>query len=465
MLGAVANAREESQVDARRRYRTERVVFKSADVEIVGLLFLPLGNAGKKPAVVLLGPFGFVKEQAPAQYAARLADAGYVALAFDPRFSGESGGTPRRLESPTSKIADVKAALDYVIGLDQVDALSVGILGICQGSSEMIAVAAEDPRVRALVAVSGQYLYPENLDGFFGGGGPTRVERIERGRRAKAAHEAGEEVSYTPVVSPNDKSVGLPWKPIFDWYIPWTSDKWGAKSRWENRYATMSDAEVWSFDVDVHASKVQVPTLIVHGEQSDGGVEAAKHVFSRIAAREKDLSIIPGVFHTRFYDDPLVVEPAAAQVIDWFDRHLMVREDERGAKTALVGKFYQALRDHDKSLLGEVLAKDWVDVPAAPGQAPGLEGMKAAMDGYFQSFPDFSPSNDAFIVEGDFVVVRSTIRATQKGEFAGISPSGKSIEITAIDIHELRGGRIVRTWHVEDWLRGLFQMGALPPKG
>ena len=429
------------------------------------MLFLPAGNAGRKPAIVLLGPFGFVKEQSPAQYASRLADAGYVALAFDPRFSGESGGTPRRYESPTAKIADVKAALDYVAGLDQVDAKRIGVLGVCQGSSEMIAVAAEDPRVKSLVAVSGQYLYPENLDGFFGGGGPTRQERIERGRRAKSVYDAGNEVSYTPVVSLDDRSAGLPWKPIFDWYIPWTTDKWGTKSRWENRFATMSDAEVWSFNVDLYASKVQVPTLIVHGEQSDGGIEAAKHVFSRIAAREKDLSIFPGIFHTRFYDDPLIVEPAAAQAIEWFDRHLVPRKDERGAKIALVGKFYQAFRDRDKALLGEVLATDWVDVPMAPGQAPGMEGMKMAMDGYYQSFPDFSPSNDAFLVEGDFVVVRSTIRATQKGEFAGSAASGRPVTIMAIDIHELHGDRIVKTWHVEDWLSALYQIGVLPRKG
>ena len=78
-------------------YTTEHVRFQSAGTEVVGLLFLPKGSTDSRPAIPILGPFGFVKEQAPAQYAARLADAGFVTLIFDPRFSGESGGDPPTL--------------------------------------------------------------------------------------------------------------------------------------------------------------------------------------------------------------------------------------------------------------------------------------------------------------------------------------------------------------------------------
>jgi dienelactone hydrolase len=303
-------------------YTVETVRFESAGVEIVGQLFLPLHRDGKRPAIPILGPFGFVKEQAPAQYASRLADAGFITLIFDPRFSGESGGTPRRHESPSAKIADARAALDFLAARPEVDADQLGALGICQGSSEMIAVATQDPRVKTLVTVSGQYLYPKNLDGFFGGGGLTRAARIERGHKAKTKFEATGTVEYTPVISLTDKNVGLPWKPIHDWYNPWITDKWGEKSRWENRYATLSDAEVWSFNVDDYAPKVSVPTLIIHGEMSDGGVEAAQHVFDRLTVKDKTLTIVPGVFHTRFYDDPLVVDPAATQAAAWFRTHL-----------------------------------------------------------------------------------------------------------------------------------------------
>lgn len=304
------------------QHRVERIQFSSAGESMAGLLCLPAGAPAKRPGVVLLGPFGFVKEQSPAEYATRLANAGIVALIFDARCSGESGGTPRRHESPLNKIADTHAAIDYLASRAEVDANRLGALGICQGCSEMVAVAAAEPRIKSLALVSGQYIYPENIDKFFSGGGPNREQRIARGRAAKARYEATGQVDYAPVVSLTDKSVGLPWPPIHDWYMPWTSAKWGAPSRWENRYTTMSDAEVWTFDVDTHAVKLRKPTLIVHGEQSDGGPEAAQHVHSLIPAKHKKLQIVPGVFHTRFYDDPLVIAPAATEVVAWFDEHL-----------------------------------------------------------------------------------------------------------------------------------------------
>jgi len=304
-------------------YTTESIHFLSSGTRIIGTLFIPIGAPVRNAAIAILGPFGFVKEQAPAQYASRLADAGFITLIFDPRFSGESDGTPRRFESPSHKIEDVHAALDFLSNHAAVDTDRLGVLGICQGSSEMIAVAASDPRVKTLVTVSGQYIYPQNIDGFFGESGMTREQRIARGRAARDRFESTGETLYTEVVSLTDKKAGLPWKPIHDWYIPWTTDKWGAKSRWENRYATMSDAEVWTFNVEDVAHKVSVPTLMIHGERSDGGPEAARHVFDLLPAKDKILKIVPGVFHTRFYDDPLVVDLAAHDVATWLNKHLV----------------------------------------------------------------------------------------------------------------------------------------------
>lgn len=315
------NTRAERGPSGSRGYRVEKVTFPSSGVPVVGLLFVPDGT-GPAPAIVTLGPFGFVKEQAPMQYATRLAREGFVVLIFDPRHSGESGGEPRRLESPTAKVRDVGAAVAWLATRPEVDPRRIGALGICQGASEMIAAAADNPAIRAVALVSGQYLYRENLLGFFGGGGPTLDERIARGRAALARFKESGQVDYTPVVATADKSVGLPWPPIHDWYQPWTTSKWGEPSRWENRYATMSDAEVWTFDVDAPARRLTVPTLIVHGEHSDGLVAAARHVHDLVPARETRLVIVAGVFHTRFYDDPIVVDPAAAEVSGWLSAHL-----------------------------------------------------------------------------------------------------------------------------------------------
>ncbi len=102
-------------------YTVEKVSFPSQGVKLVGLLLTPRAAAGKKfPAVTFLGPYTFVKEMAPFQYATRLAQLGYVTLVFDPRSHGESEGEPRRWESPWRKVEDSKAAVDYLQTLPQV---------------------------------------------------------------------------------------------------------------------------------------------------------------------------------------------------------------------------------------------------------------------------------------------------------------------------------------------------------
>lgn len=131
--------------------------------------------------------------------------------------------------------------------------------------------------------------------------------------------------------------------------------------------------------------------------------------------------------------------------------------------TALVKTFYAALDKHRPDLLDKVLDEQWIDIPAAPGQGAGRAGMKEAMAGYYVSFPDFHVVNEDFVAQDGKVLVRSTIRATQRGIFAGIPATDKAITIMAMDLHEICHGRVVRTWHVEDWLSGLFQVGALPP--
>ena len=302
-------------------YVIEKIRFQSRDEALAGLLFRPV-RSDAAPGAVILGPFGFVKEQAPMHYATRLARDGYAVVIFDPRYSGESEGSPRRLESPSAKILDTVAAVDWLVTQPGVDGTRLAALGICQGASEMIAVAGCDSRVKTLALVSGQYLYRENLQKFFGGGGPTLDERLARGQVAKSRFETTGYVEYIEVVSLRDKSAGLPWPPIYDWYQPWTTAKWGVPSRWENRYATMSDAEVWRFDIATHAPNVTVPTLLIHGEQSDGGVEAVRYAHDHLAAKNRRLIVADGVFHTRFYDDPIVVDPAAAEVAAWFDKHL-----------------------------------------------------------------------------------------------------------------------------------------------
>jgi predicted ester cyclase len=122
--------------------------------------------------------------------------------------------------------------------------------------------------------------------------------------------------------------------------------------------------------------------------------------------------------------------------------------------------FYQALGSNQPDLLDQVLAPDWQDVPLNPGQGPGRDGFKPVVGGFNKTFTGLKITNDDIIESGDKVVVRSTIEATQAGDFAGFPSKGGSFKTMAIDIHQFKDGKIVQTWHIENWLSALFQLGA-----
>ncbi|GFZ95810.1 hypothetical protein GCM10011497_27850 [Elstera cyanobacteriorum] len=123
--------------------------------------------------------------------------------------------------------------------------------------------------------------------------------------------------------------------------------------------------------------------------------------------------------------------------------------------------FYDTFVTGKADLLDQVLATDWVNVPKNPGQGPGRDGFKALIPGMSATFTNSKFVIEDMIEEGNKVVVRSTYSATQAGPFAGFPAKGRNFSIMTIDVHEFDSkGMVVKTWHLEDWLGGLFQMGA-----
>lgn len=126
--------------------------------------------------------------------------------------------------------------------------------------------------------------------------------------------------------------------------------------------------------------------------------------------------------------------------------------------------WYQAFDQGDRALLEKILASAWVDIPAPPDQPPGAAGATQTMDMLRAAFPDFRIAVKDVLQAGDKVVVRSEMSGTQDGPFLGAAPSGRTLTIQAIDIHEVRNGKIIRTWHSEDWMNGLRQLGFFEQK-
>ncbi len=125
-----------------------------------------------------------------------------------------------------------------------------------------------------------------------------------------------------------------------------------------------------------------------------------------------------------------------------------------------IKQFYEAFGQNKPEQLDNILAPSWEDLPPNEGQAIGRDAFKPFVGGFHKMFPDLKVVNEDIIDAGDKVIVRSTLSGTQAASFAGFPSKGKPFTIMAIDIHEFKDGKVIKTWHVENWLGGLFQMGA-----
>ena len=124
-----------------------------------------------------------------------------------------------------------------------------------------------------------------------------------------------------------------------------------------------------------------------------------------------------------------------------------------------VSLWYEAFSKKDPALLDRILSTNWVDIPPAPDQPPGPAGATQILVELTTAFPDLDIKIEDVLQEGNKVIVRSMISGTQRGALMGFPAKNRKMSIQAIDIHEFKDGKIVRTWHTEDWMSGLHQLG------
>lgn len=294
-----------------------RVTFESHGETLTGVLHLPDDRQPDErlPAISILGPMTFVKEQAPTEYARRFAERGFAALAFDPRYRGESTGEPRTFENPEAKIEDAHAATDFLSSRPEVAPDRILAFAVCQGSSEMIRAAVEDDRLKALVTVAGHYRDHE-ADVEWMGSEESLAKRRQKGEAAKATYEATGDVEYVPAVDAERMDVGMPGKIVYDWYQPWAD-----RGIWENRYAVMSDADLLAYESKSAAERLEKPYLMIHSDHSFLPNAARRH-FEVVPANEKRLQWEGETGHLQYYDDPEVLDRTADQAAEWFQTHL-----------------------------------------------------------------------------------------------------------------------------------------------
>jgi uncharacterized protein len=295
----------------------EKVHFRSAGETLAGDLYMP-DAPGRVPAVAIIGPMTYQKEQAPTQYARRLAEQGYAALAYDSRYRGESGGEPRCWENPAHKLEDMKAALAYLASREDVDPSRLFVLGICQGSSIAFRAAAETPGVRALATIAGQYRDREGDIEWLTEQG--LAARLEKGRAAKEKFEKTGEVDYVKGVDRTDKNVGMPGDFVWVWYQPWAD-----RGIWENRYAVMSDADLLEYESISAARELRSPWLMIHGDNCFLPKAARRHM-DAVPTSTATRTIWDETPHLAYYDQPEAIDRAVAAVVEHYAGHGASRE-------------------------------------------------------------------------------------------------------------------------------------------
>lgn len=273
-------------------------------IELAADMYVPKNAEGKLPAIAVSGPFGAVKEQSSGLYAQHMAERGFLTIAFDPSYTGESGGEPRRMASPDINTEDFLAAVDFLSTCDLVEPECIGIIGICGFGGMAINAAALDTRIKATVTSTMYDMSKVNVDGYFASE-DTPAQRMEK-RKALAAQRTKDYASGTyeragGVIDPLPEDA--PWF-VRDYHAYYKTPR-GYHPRSGNSTDGWNTIGCQSFlnqPLLAWAGEIETPVLLIHGEKAHSRY-FSEYAFGLLTGGNKELLIIPGAVHTDLYDD------------------------------------------------------------------------------------------------------------------------------------------------------------------
>lgn len=301
----------------------EKISFESEGVKLVGILYFPKDFDSSKtyPGIVVSGSWTTVKEQMAGLYAKRLAEKGFITLAFDFRNFGESEGEPRFYESPALKKIDIKNAVSFLELRPEVDNSKIGAFGVCAGAMYTLMAASEDDRIKSVVTTA-SWLHDADAVKLFYGGEEGVNAKIKAAQKAKMDYAQNGTVQYIPSISTEDTSAAM-YGP-YDYYL---NTERGAIKEWSaDKFAVMSWEDWLTADPMPSAKDLNIPTLMIH---SDGAVlpQYTKNYFEKIAASDKKLhwmeTDLESPFHQfNYYDQDEEVNESVTEASKWFAQKL-----------------------------------------------------------------------------------------------------------------------------------------------
>ena len=266
-------------------------------------LYIPKNAKGKFPAIAVSGPFGAVKEQSSGLYAQTMAERGFLTMAFDPSFTGESGGMPRYVASPDINTEDFCAAVDFLSVQENVDPERIGIIGICGWGGMALNAAAMDTRIKATVASTMYDMTRVNAKGYFDSEDSEQA-RYEKKRAMNTQrtkdYKTGSYALGGGVIDPLPEDAPFFVRDYYDYY----KTKRGYHPRSlnsNNGWNVTSSLSFLNMPILQYSHEIRSAVLLVHGEKAHS-CYFSRDAFQKLTGNNKELLIIPEAVHTDLYD-------------------------------------------------------------------------------------------------------------------------------------------------------------------
>lgn len=282
----------------------EKVKFKNRfGIELVGDLYMPKDKSVEKSAAIAIsGPFGADKEQASGLYAQELASRGFVTLAFDPSFTGESGGDVRNIASPEISVEDMSAAVDFLSNNKNVDANKIGVLGICGFGGFALSAAAIDTRIKATVTSTMYDMSRVNANGYFDSMDADARYALKEKLNAQRTADFASGTYAVGDGLPQEITGNEPQfvQDYYDYYK--TPRGYHVRSKNSNTDWTLTTAlPFMNMPILSYIHEIRTPVLMIHGEKAHSRY-FSEDAFKKLTGDNKELMIIPDAVHVDLYD-------------------------------------------------------------------------------------------------------------------------------------------------------------------
>lgn len=290
------------------KVRHSKVTFHNRyGITLAADLYIPKNAEGKLPAIAISGPFGAVKEQSSGLYAQTLAERGFLTIAFDPSYTGESGGEPRYVASPDINTEDFSAAVDYLANRDDVDTDRIGILGICGWGGMALNAAAIDTRIKATVTVTMYDMSRVNANGYNDiMDADARYElRKQLNAQRTEDYRNSSYVLAGGVIDPLPDDAPQFVKEYYDYYK--TERGYHKRSLNSNDgWNKTSSLSFINMPILSYSDEIRSAVLMIHGEKAHSRY-FSEDAFKKLKGDNKGLLIIPGANHVDLYDNLQVI--------------------------------------------------------------------------------------------------------------------------------------------------------------